>query len=198
MEPVVSSVSAPALSLRREGEYWTLTWQAEEGSASSAVPIRLRDSRGLRLLSRLIDAPGQDFPALELAAQTPGGGEAPDGGDAGEWLDEDARRAYRQRLAELREELAEAEARADQGRITVARAELETLSAELSRAVGLGGRARRAGSAAERARVAVQRRIKDALGRIEEAAPALGQHLARTIYTGGVCSYRPDEPRHRR
>ena len=118
--------------------------------------------------------------------------------DAGEWLDEDARRAYRERIADLRADLAEAEERADQGRIVVARAELEALSAELSRAVGLGGRSRRAGSAAERARVAVQRRIKDALGRIEEAAPEAGRHLTRTIYTGLLCCYRPTDPRRAR
>ena len=63
-------------------------------------------------------------------------------------------------------------------------------TAELGRAVGLGGRARRSGSAAERARSAVQRRIKNALGRIDEADPELGAALARRIRTGNFCVYR--------
>ena len=66
------------------------------------------------------------------------------------------------------------------------------LGAELGRAVGLGGRARRAGGAAERARSAVQRRIKNAIERIGEHAPALAALLGRTVRTGNYCVYRPD------
>ena len=62
--------------------------------------------------------------------------------------------------------------------------------AELGRAVGLGGRVRRAGGAAERARSAVQRRIKNALERIGEHAPALAASSADGK-TGNVCIFRP-------
>jgi hypothetical protein len=179
--------AASSLSLRQEGEYWTLEW-------GGAAPVRLRDSRGLQILAALVAAPGREVHALDLASP----GAAVDGGDSGELLDEEARAAYRSRVEELRETLAEAESFGDPGRGERARAELEALTVELSRAVGLGGRERRAGSAAERARVAVQRRVKDALERINEAAPSLGEHLARTIYTGAFCSYRPDEPRRAR
>jgi hypothetical protein len=37
--------------------------------------------------------------------------------------------------------------------------------------------------------------VKDALDRIEEAAPELGRQLAPRVYTGVFCSYRPNEPR---
>ena len=60
--------------------------------------------------------------------------------------------------------------------------------------MGLGGRGRRAGSAAERARSAVQRRIKNALGRIGEADPALGAMLSKAVRTGNYCIYRPPAP----
>jgi len=66
------------------------------------------------------------------------------------------------------------------------------LGAELGRAVGLGGRMRRAGGAAERARSAVQRRIKNAIERIAQHAPALGALLSKTIRTGNYCVYRPE------
>jgi hypothetical protein len=178
-----SAPAPPPLSLRREGEYWTIEW--------SGPAVRLRDSRGLQILATLVASPDRDIHALELASP----GSAPDGGDAGELLDDEARAAYRARIEELRDTITEAESFNDGARADRARSELEALTAELARATGLGGRARRAGSAAERARVAVQRRVKDALARIEEAAPELGRHLAPRVYTGIFCSYRPDEPR---
>ena len=51
------------------------------------------------------------------------------------------------------------------------------------------------GAQAERARSAVSKRIKDALQRIHSHAPALGQHLARSIKTGRMCGYLPDSMR---
>jgi hypothetical protein len=114
-----------------------------------------------------------------------------DAGDAGELLDREARDSYRERLEDLREELREAEEMGDAGRAGRAREEIEFLAAELSRAVGLGGRGRKASSAAERARVAVQKRVKEAIKKIEEGAPALGRHLLMTVQTGSFCAYRP-------
>ena len=49
-------------------------------------------------------------------------------------------------------------------------------------------------SNAERARTAVRSRIRDALQRIEVAHPALGRHLAHSVWTGSYCVYQPDPP----
>jgi non-specific serine/threonine protein kinase len=106
-------------------------------------------------------------------------------------LDERSRREYRRRIAELREELEEAETIHDLAGAEAAREELEQLSAELSRAFGLGGRARRAGSNVERARVNVQRRLKHALERITRECPTAGKHLDWAVRTGSFCSYHP-------
>ena len=76
-------------------------------------------------------------------------------GDAGELLDEPARRAYRKRLVEAQAELDDAEQCHDLGRATRLRAELEAVEHELRAAVGLGGRPRRAGADVDRRRVAV-------------------------------------------
>jgi len=57
--------------------------------------------------------------------------------------------------------------------------------------VGLHGRVRPNASASERARVNVQRRLKEAVGRIADADPALGAHLAAALHTGTFCCYRP-------
>jgi hypothetical protein len=128
---------------------------------------------------------------LDLVNGQAGGGAEPvDVGDAGELLDDEARDSYRARLEDLREVVAEAESFGDAARAARAREEIEFLGAELGRAVGLGGRARRAGSPAERARIAVQRRIKNALGRIAEASPALAESLSRSVKTGNFCVFR--------
>ena len=196
-ESGASAAGAPAparasdFSFTREGEYWTV---AHAGAPFRA--FRLKDSVGLRYLVRLIEEPGREIHVLDLVGERASGGgganEAIDTGDAGELLDDEARRSYQNRIEDLEETIAEAESFGDPARAAAARAEMEAISAELGRAVGLGGRARRAGGAAERARSAVQRRIKNAIERIGEHAPELAALLGRTIRTGNFCEYRPE------
>jgi tetratricopeptide (TPR) repeat protein len=113
-------------------------------------------------------------------------------GDAGEMLDEQAKSAYRRRLSELREELQEAKEFGNTKRAEKAEAEIDALTSELSRAVGLGGRDRRAGSASDRARQSVAKTIKSVLERIAQSDAAVGEVFSRCIMTGTFCSYRPD------
>src|SRR6185369_17027093 len=182
--------SVPPFAFLREGEYWSVTY----GGAT----FRLKDSLGLNYLVRLLEQPGREIHVLDLTGERAAGGagggvsEAIDTGDAGELLDDEARRAYRRRLEDLEETVAEAESFGDAARAARAREEIEMLGAELGRAVGLGGRARRAGGAAERARSAVQRRIKNAIERVAEHDKALAALLSKTVRTGNYCTYRPD------
>jgi hypothetical protein len=172
------------LLLRREADIWCVEWEGRT--------LRLRDSRGLALLAQLVDNAGQELHVLQLAAQ---GEEAHDAGDAGPSLDEQAVKSYRRRLLDLREELEEAERFAHGARAHKAREEMDLLTSELARAVGLGGRARRTGQAAERARTAVTKRLREAVRRIEKDFPELGRHLDQTIRTGVFCAYLPDRRR---
>jgi tetratricopeptide (TPR) repeat protein len=182
-----------AATFRLEGEYWTIEYAGDA--------FRVRDSRGMRHLSRLLRAPGRELHALELAADSEEGRvhivspelELKDGfGDAGVMLDAEAKAAYRLRLADIRAELGEAERWNDPGRVALLEKEERALTRELAVAVGLGGRDRVASSAAERARVSVTRAIRSAMGRIGEQSPALADHLEATIRTGTFCSYTPD------
>jgi tetratricopeptide (TPR) repeat protein len=181
------AAAATPFSLVSEGEYWAISYQGHT--------FRLKDSLGLRYLERLIAQPDREIHVLDLAGGRDASGSettaAVDAGDSGELLDPEAKESYRRRLEDLREELAEAESAGDTFRVTRAREEIEFLGTELSRAVGLGGRGRRAGGAAERARSAVQRRIRNALDRIADHAPALTAYLEQTIKTGTFCVYRP-------
>jgi hypothetical protein len=152
---------------------------------------RLRLVRGLPMLVRLVEHPGREIHVLDLAAEPDDENAIIDRGDAGEVLDAKARDAYQRRVAELREEIDEAERFADVFRADRARSELDMLVQQLSSAIGLGGRARRVGSAAERARITVQRRVREAIKKVAEHEPELGRHLDWAIRTGTFCAYEP-------
>jgi hypothetical protein len=176
---------------RREGEVWELRYGGRQ--------IRLRDSKGLRDIARLLRGPGRAVPALELAAADRTVSVSPGElmsvqGDLGEVIDATARAAYRARLVELDEDAAEADERGDIVGSESAAREREALISQLAAAYGLGGRVRRVGHPSERARTAVTARIRDSLRRIDAAHPDLGRHLSRSIRTGTVCVYEPDQP----
>jgi hypothetical protein len=169
--------------LVREGELWTLT----HGRRS----FHLKDSKGMGYLARLLGDPHAEVHVVELQAGAPVPELRAGAESGGAWLDEEAKRAYRARLAQLEDDLAEAERFNDLERAGRAREERELIGRELARAVGLGGRDRPAGSAAERARVNTTRAIRGAIRRIEECDPSLGHHLDRAVRTGTFCAYDP-------
>jgi tetratricopeptide (TPR) repeat protein len=185
-QPAPSSAGAGSDAMfRSEGDYWTIGFAGQTS--------RLRDSRGLQYLGRLLGSPGREIHVLDLAGGAQAGPRAVgDAGDAGEVLDARAKAAYRRRLEEIDADIEQARTLGDIGRTAQAQSEREFLLSELSRAVGLGGRDRRAGAAAERARSAVTRAIRQALLRIRSDNPALGDHFDRTIRTGAYCVYLPD------
>jgi hypothetical protein len=157
--------------------------------------VQVRDLKGLRYLARMIAEPGREFHVLDLVAlETGAADDAAVAGDAGPALDARAKLMYRRRLAEIDEDLAEATARNDLGRMGQAEQEREFLVRELSRAVGLGGRDRRASSNDERARASVTRAVRQAIQRIRTHHPACAEHLDRAVRTGTHCCYAPDTP----
>jgi hypothetical protein len=171
-------------AFRREGDVWTITYEGEM--------FRLRDTRGVRYLARLVEHPGREFHSLDLVAMDRASpGVAPDKG-AGPALDREAKKAYAARIRDLEDELEEAQSFGDNERASRAGAEIDAIKEQLSSAVGLGGRDRSAASASERARVSVTLAIKATLKKITEHAPALSEHFATTIHTGIYCSYTPD------
>jgi predicted ATPase len=193
--PAPNFQSLPSNIFRHEGEYWAVTF--------AGTTCRIRNILGVRYLAQLLTHPHEEIHVLTLAAEEPSlASSLPTGGvqadvarasftDAGEVLDPQARTAYRQRLRDLQEELAEAQSFNDPGRVEKLQAEIDFLTHELAQAVGLGGRGRKAASVAERARVNVTKRIKIALRKISEQHPTLGEHLTQTIRTGTFCVYAP-------
>ncbi len=177
---------------RREGEYWSVAFNGEAS--------RLRDTKGLSYLARLLAQPGREIHVLDLVGGDAGGRAATheEGldvgglGDAGDVLDPEARSAYRQKLEELTEELEQATSWNDPERASHAQEQIDFLTTELAGAEGLGGRSRKSASASERARVNVTRAIRSAMARVAENDAELGRHLDTTVRTGTFCSYLPD------
>jgi hypothetical protein len=180
---------------RREGDYWSVIFDGHT--------VHVRDLKGMRYLARLLADPGREYHVLDLVAAESGRGARVDSGqaadlprsalgDAGEILDARARDAYRRRLAEIDDDIEQARAIGDAERAAQAETERGFLIRELARAFGLNGRGRRAASASERARAGVTRAVRQAIARIGEHHPPLGEHLSRTIRTGTYCTYLPD------
>lgn len=196
-EPLGSPASHAVF--RRDGDYWTISYEGRV--------FRLKHVKGLDCLAYLLAHPSTEVHSSNLAAvmnrlasagaethRSDGATEhtANDLGDAGPILDGAAKAAYRQRFVDLREELEEAKQMNDFDRASRLEEEVDFLTTELSRAVGLGGRDRRASSSTERARLNVTKAIKSVLGKIAQNNRNLGSHLTATVRTGTFCSYMPD------
>lgn len=168
-------------TLRPEGGVWHVTFNGK----SAHVP----DMKGLWHLRELVSRPREPVLALSLVA-APTEDPVPIG-DAGPMLDREALQQYRKRLAELDEELDDAEAKHDVLRHAQRSTEREALLKELSRATGFGGKQRRSGSPTEKARLNVTRTIRHAITHLSTALPELAAHLDESLATGVSCCYEP-------
>lgn len=183
--------------LRSEGEYWSVGY--------NGTTARVRDARGLHLISLLLCVPGRDIPAAQLAAwpESPAGpgtsardlarelGLGNPSSDDGAHPDARARAEYRTRLEALRDEADEADRFNDSWRAARAREEMAAIAESLGQAA-VGARFRKD---SERARLAVTKAIRYAIQKVERAHPRLGRILATTVRTGSSCRYEPDRQR---
>jgi predicted ATPase len=182
--------SATPAVFRLAGDYWTIAYDG--------LVIRLRDTKGLQYLAHLLRHPGQELLAIDLVAGIAGDADRDQyvavcaDPLAAAMPDATARLQYKERMAELRDELAEAERNNDLGRAARAREEMEHIAEQLALACGLGGRRRVGGIAGERARQAVTKAIRSAIDKIGRSHPALARHLTRTVKTGYYCAYALD------
>jgi hypothetical protein len=178
---------------RQDGEVWTVRFAGHD--------LRLKDGKGPRYLASLLAAPGREVHVLQFvpgAASAPAFG-VPEGlsittsdGALDDAPDEQARRAYRVRIDDLRAELEEAEQFADSGRSARVRGELEHLLAQLGGA-RFGARSNRRGPG-ETARKAVTKVLRTQIGKLLDLHPALGRHLREAVRMGTVCVYAPATP----
>jgi hypothetical protein len=166
---------------RRQGRQWYV--------ALGPRTVLVEHSVGMLHLATLLANPGQEIPAVDLAAG-PGllDRMASDGArtSAQPVLDDVAKREYRQRLSRLQAQIGES---GDQLGPVGHRAERDWLVAELAAATGIGGRSRQFAGSEERARVAVGKAIRRALHRIAESDAVIGEALRSTVRMGLYCVY---------
>jgi hypothetical protein len=88
---------------RRDGDSWTVAFDGRR--------IHVRDTKGMRHLARLLAVPARELHVLDLVAADRGDAPFPARdvlGDAGELLDARAKEMYRQRLAEIDDDIEQA------------------------------------------------------------------------------------------
>ncbi|QDU19879.1 adenine nucleotide alpha hydrolase family protein [Urbifossiella limnaea] len=177
---------------RRSGR----AWEARFAGGRRFVVLR---SVGATYLHHLLSRPDVPIPAAELVCLESGEAGRIGLGDAGEVLDDEARRAYRDCHRERYEELAgerdEARRNNDSGRLEKAQHELEALAGELVTAGALGGRVRRACDDRDRLRKAVGNAIRRVVTEIGDDDKAFATHLSPPRLTCGASPcYRPGQP----
>ncbi|MGR6924010.1 hypothetical protein ACU635_57935 [[Actinomadura] parvosata] len=166
---------------RRRGVHWLLELDGRSALVGHSV--------GMGYLAALMANPGQEIPAIDLAA----GAQAARSTASSEQpvLDDVARRTYKERLARLEGEIDELESMHDLERAAALRIERDWLLVELTAATGIGGRARPFAGSEERARIAVGKAIWRAVDRVAAVDAAIGEELRGTVRTGARCCYQP-------
>src|SRR6185437_2074157 len=132
----ITSVTAEGdtLQFREEGDTSLFMFQRRS--------VRLKMSKGLKLIMTLLNEPDRDFHVLDLERFRNGdecAGQYVRAADGEPQLDAQAKRSYRARLHELREHLDEARSFNDSHRASLLEEEIAFLARELARAVGLRG-----------------------------------------------------------
>jgi hypothetical protein len=150
--------------------------------------VQLPDTKGLGDIAALVGARGADVHVLTLVGHRL----ARMGADP--VLDEQAKAAYKARLAALAGDIEDAEDAGDPGRAEALRSERDALIRELTAAAGLGRRDRKLGDETERARKTVSARVRDAVAKVGQVHPELADHLRNSLRMGTLCSYAPADP----
>jgi len=169
-----------------QGKTWLLVFDG--------IPKSVDASKGMEYIAYLLRIPGQEIHAVALRSALGGEDQVKITGSAGELLDEQALREYKERLKDIEDELREAEEFNDIGRAEKLKEEAELLTAEIGRATGLGDRKRLASDDAKRASQSISKAIHRALDSIKEAHEPIWQHLSNSLKIGEYLSYQPDQP----
>ncbi len=171
---------------KRSGKVWMIKFNAGDVH-------HLDDRVGAHYLNILLSSPRKAFKISDLVQAVTKATVMYAANDAGELLDEQAIKEYRERYEDLQEEIREAEEHNDSARKEALTFELEWFLRELKAAVGKGGKPRKAASDFEKLRKRVYKAILDTRKAIEEDNQELAEHLQKTITCGATPSYNPPD-----
>lgn len=180
IESAIRELDQSPSVFRRLGQIWVIKYEC--------IMILMQDARGLAYLARLLADPGRIVPAASLLAAVAGIDPRIPAGTSGRLLDDEAMARYKERYAELQDELAEAESRNDLGRVANLQSELDAFGTEIARATGLGGK-KRERTDIEKVRKSVSMAVSRAIDSIRDEHAGLGQHLQNSIDFGLTFRY---------
>ena len=188
--PRTANQSLPTLV--QDGEFASCTYMGKS--------FRLRNTKGVRQLSCLLQNPRTEIPSV-LLAQLDSSAATPDRPASGNLhpkqssplLDKQAIREFLARRDELRTLIEENHELNDPAELAELKDELTWISNVLKTATNHRGRSRYSTSAEERARVSVRNNLTNTISKIARHSSIFGRHLTNSVKTGTMCVYLPEE-----
>lgn len=187
-----------------KGDYWIIQYKGEESL--------IKNAKGVKYIAHLLDHQGKEIDALKLIEIIPtekseyskmGQNQFDDygltsshdvSGTDQEVIDDKAMSAYKERLDDLRTELAEAERDDNIGLAAHHKEEIASIFDVLKKTLNNKGKSRKFPNHNERVRQAVSKAIHGTMKKFKETCPILHAHLDKAISTGNQCKYVPNEP----
>jgi ribosomal protein S15P/S13E len=199
VQPVATNeTDIPNLFRRNQTGTWEFRFQNTD---YPAIPSR----RGFLFLQQLLQNPNKHISTTQLNAIFSGNHSDPvqshdeaylnenlsisTDSDAGEFFDEKAKNEYQARIKILQELIDDAIELNDIEKAEGYKAELDTLTKEISKGMDHKKRIKKDKSNERKIADSVTRNIKNSLTVIEEKCPELGKYLKQTIKTGKQCIY---------
>lgn len=185
--PVAVTPESERFVFRRDGQFWRACFRRSETA--------VKDCKAMAYIAALLRNPNpvKPVPAVDLVGMDVQAVPAQEAGQA--VADQDAIKEYREEIEDCRRELAAAERNNDEAAIEAARRELDKLTLQVGRMVGLGGRPRQFGArdAGRTAASQVRANLTTAYRNLEKAgANDLAAHLQEFIKAeGNAYAYRP-------
>jgi len=190
---------------RKDGDRWTLCFEGKTVYANHVV--------GMDYIQYLLKHPWRKFPIklldLELWGTIPPEKASPHSKTREEKLekeglsigyddtydtsiDQQTLKECKTKIADLEDELEEAEKNDDIQKVADIKYELDQYKSYLSGSLGVDGKPRKVKTTSERARKKISNAVKRANDKIKKIHPPLWNHLNRSISTGDYIVYNPD------
>jgi len=190
-ETEVSEKSSEGNVFHKKGDRWEVTFNGDD--------FHLQDSKGVQCIAYLLARPNESISALEIArlgSQHESHNQRSDHmGLSGRQsiIDPDALQDYHTKLGEIEEDISNAKANCDEGRIQKLEKDKEAIIAEFGSALKRGGHIRHFADASEKARKSVTTEISRALEKIKAQSEAFCRYLNNSIHRGSHCIYCPTD-----
>ena len=171
----------------KEGQYWTFSYKGKT--------VRLKDSKGLKYISYLLDNPEREVPVFELVSFVEKKFGFAEFTNSENILGQKEILDLTKARQELKEDLEEAERNSDIEKSAKIKEEISQIEEYVSASTGIGGKSRKF-NGNEKIRISVTKRIGASLAVIKKEHPELSLHLNNSIRRGWSCSYFPNERIH--